>query len=102
MSREARAGTQPVPQHRGAVGADRRGFASASSWRRSCSAGSASPQFGVWAVTGAIAQYARLLDFGITRSLARFVALYDAEGDRGGIEESVGDRGRGGRGDRRR
>lgn len=46
--------------------------------------------FGVWAVTGAIAQYARLFDFGITRSLARFVALYDAEGDRRGIEESVG------------
>lgn len=47
-------------------------------------------QFGVWAVTGAIAQYARLFDFGVTRSLARFVALYDAEGDRRGIEESIG------------
>ncbi len=46
--------------------------------------------FGIWAVTGAIAQYARLFDFGVTRSLARFVALYDAEGDRRGIEESVG------------
>lgn len=47
-------------------------------------------QFGVWAVTGALAQYARLFDLGVTRSLARFVALYDAEGDRRGIEESVG------------
>lgn len=47
-------------------------------------------QFGVWAVTGALAQYARLLDFGVTRSLARFVALYDAQDDRRGIEESLG------------
>jgi O-antigen/teichoic acid export membrane protein len=47
-------------------------------------------QFGVWAVTGALAQYARLFDFGVTRSLARFVALFDAQGDRRGIEESVG------------
>lgn len=46
-------------------------------------------QFGVWAVTGALAQYARLLDFGVTRSLARFVALYDAQGDRGAIEEAL-------------
>ncbi len=47
-------------------------------------------QFGVWAVTGALAQYARLLDLGITNSLARFVALHDAEGDRRGIEETIG------------
>jgi O-antigen/teichoic acid export membrane protein len=46
-------------------------------------------QFGVWAVTGALAQYARLLDFGITGSAARFVALFDAEGDRRAIEETV-------------
>jgi O-antigen/teichoic acid export membrane protein len=46
-------------------------------------------QFGVWAVTGALAQYARLLDFGVTRSLARFVALYDAKDDRGAIEEAL-------------
>ncbi|MDX6626457.1 MAG: hypothetical protein QOE56_1446 [Solirubrobacterales bacterium] len=46
-------------------------------------------QFGVWAVTGALAQYARLFDFGVTRSLARFVALFDAQGDRRGIEESL-------------
>lgn len=47
-------------------------------------------QFGVWAVTGALAQYARLLDFGITRSMARFVAMYDAEGNRSAVEETVG------------
>jgi O-antigen/teichoic acid export membrane protein len=37
--------------------------------------------FGVWAVTGAAAGYVSLLDFGITRSLSRFVALNDARGD---------------------
>jgi O-antigen/teichoic acid export membrane protein len=47
-------------------------------------------QFGVWAVTGALAQYARLLDLGITNSVARFVALYEARGDRRGLEEIVG------------
>ena len=46
--------------------------------------------FGVWAVTGALAKYAGLLDFGITRSLARFVALYHARGDRRGVQECVG------------
>jgi O-antigen/teichoic acid export membrane protein len=48
------------------------------------------PVFGVWAATGALAQYAKLLDLGITNSVARFVALYDAEGDRRRIEETVG------------
>lgn len=47
-------------------------------------------QFGVWAVTGALAQYARLLDLGITNSLSRFVALYEANDDRRAIEETVG------------
>jgi O-antigen/teichoic acid export membrane protein len=47
-------------------------------------------QFGVWAVTGALAQYARLLDFGITNSLSHFVAMYDARGDRRAIEETIG------------
>jgi O-antigen/teichoic acid export membrane protein len=47
-------------------------------------------QFGVWAVTGALAQYARLLDLGVTNSLSRFVALHDAEGDRRAIEETIG------------
>jgi O-antigen/teichoic acid export membrane protein len=46
-------------------------------------------QFGVWAVTGALAQYARLLDLGITNSISRFVALYDAEGNRRAIEETI-------------
>lgn len=47
-------------------------------------------QFGVWAVTGALAQYARLLDLGITNSISRFVALYDAEGNRRKVEETIG------------
>jgi O-antigen/teichoic acid export membrane protein len=46
--------------------------------------------FGIWAVTGALATYAGLLDLGITRSLARFIALYDVEGDRAAIAECVG------------
>jgi O-antigen/teichoic acid export membrane protein len=46
--------------------------------------------FGVWAVTGALATYMGLADFGITRSLARFVALYDVEGDRRAIAECIG------------
>jgi O-antigen/teichoic acid export membrane protein len=46
--------------------------------------------FGVWAVTGALAKYAGLLDFGVTRALARFVALYHAGGDRRGVRECVG------------
>lgn len=46
--------------------------------------------FGVWAVTGALATYAGLLDLGITNSLARFVALYNAQGNRRGIQECVG------------
>jgi O-antigen/teichoic acid export membrane protein len=46
--------------------------------------------FGVWAVTGALATYAGLADLGITRSLARFVALYDVQGDRPFIAECVG------------
>lgn len=47
-------------------------------------------QFGVWAVTGALATYAVLLDLGISRALARYVALYDAQGDRRGIQECAG------------
>lgn len=47
-------------------------------------------QFGVWAVTGALATYAGLLDLGISRSLARYVALYDAQGDRRGVQECAG------------
>lgn len=46
--------------------------------------------FGIWAVTGAIATYAALLDLGLRRTLARFVALYDAQGDQRAIRELVG------------
>lgn len=38
-------------------------------------------KFGVWAVTGAFATYAGLLDLGIGRALTRFIAIYDAEDD---------------------
>jgi len=47
-------------------------------------------QFGVWAVSGAMATYAGLADFGITRSLSRFVALYDSEGNEQAIKECLG------------
>jgi O-antigen/teichoic acid export membrane protein len=46
--------------------------------------------FGVWAVTGALATYAGLLDLGIGRSLSRFVSLYHSKGDRRSVEECVG------------
>lgn len=46
--------------------------------------------FGIWAVTGALATYAGVLDLGVTRSLARFVALYDAQGQPRRIRECVG------------
>ena len=46
--------------------------------------------FGVWTVVGAIANYATVLDAGLTRALARFVALYDARGDPRAIRECVG------------
>jgi len=35
--------------------------------------------FGLWALTGAIAQYGVLLDFGVSRSVVRYVALYHEE-----------------------
>jgi O-antigen/teichoic acid export membrane protein len=47
-------------------------------------------QFGVWAVTGAFATYAGLMDLGVTRALSRFVAFYDARGDRRAIEQLLG------------
>jgi O-antigen/teichoic acid export membrane protein len=46
--------------------------------------------FGVWAVTGAFATYAGLLDLGIGRSVARFIAVFDADGDERRIRECVG------------
>lgn len=39
-------------------------------------------QFGIWSVTGALAQYAALLDLGVSRAVTRFVALHHAQGDR--------------------
>lgn len=44
-------------------------------------------QFGVWAVTGAFATYAGVMDLGITRALGRFVAYYHAQGDRRAVEQ---------------
>jgi O-antigen/teichoic acid export membrane protein len=46
--------------------------------------------FGVWAVTGAFVTYARTLDLGVGRSLARFVALYHSSDDRRGVRECMG------------
>lgn len=37
--------------------------------------------FGIWALTGAVAQYAALLDLGVSRAITRFVALYHAQAD---------------------
>ena len=37
--------------------------------------------FGVWAMTGAIAQYAALLDLGAARAANRYVALFHARGE---------------------
>ena len=37
--------------------------------------------FGIWALTGALAQYAALLDLGVSRAANRFVALFHAAGD---------------------
>jgi O-antigen/teichoic acid export membrane protein len=46
--------------------------------------------FGVWAVVGAIATYATVLDAGLTRALSRFVALYETRGDADAVRECVG------------
>ncbi len=46
--------------------------------------------FGVWAVTGAIATYAAVMDLGIRRAVERFVAYYNARDDRTAIEELFG------------
>jgi O-antigen/teichoic acid export membrane protein len=37
--------------------------------------------FGIWSMTGAIAQYAALLDLGVSRAASRYVALFHAKGD---------------------
>lgn len=46
--------------------------------------------FGVWAVTGAFATYAGLLDLGVGRSLTRFIAVFDAADEKRRIDECVG------------
>lgn len=46
--------------------------------------------FGVWAVVGAIATYASVLDAGLTRALSRFVALYETRDDPDAVRECVG------------
>jgi len=46
--------------------------------------------FGVWAMTGAIAQYAALLDLGASRAVNRYVALLHARGDADGDRAVVG------------
>lgn len=47
-------------------------------------------QFGVWAVTGAVAMYAGLANLGVTQALARFIALYESQDDRRAIGECLG------------
>lgn len=46
--------------------------------------------FGIWALTGALAQYAVLLDFGVGQTLVRFVALHEVDGNRAAIGEFLG------------
>lgn len=46
--------------------------------------------FGVWAMTGAIAQYAALLDLGASRAVNRYVALFHARGNVDGDRAVVG------------
>ena len=46
--------------------------------------------FGVWAMTGAIAQYAALFDLGASRAVNRYVALCHARGDADGDRAVVG------------
>ncbi len=38
--------------------------------------------YGIWSVTGALAQYAALFDLGVSRAVTRFVALHHARGER--------------------
>src|ERR1700759_3227599 len=47
-------------------------------------------KFGVWSVTGAFATYAGLLDLGVGRSLIRFIAIFQAEGDVKRMRQSLG------------
>jgi O-antigen/teichoic acid export membrane protein len=45
--------------------------------------------FGVWAISGAVAQYGALFDLGLTRSVTRFVALSHARGSSRGESETL-------------
>jgi O-antigen/teichoic acid export membrane protein len=38
--------------------------------------------FGLWSLTGTIAQYGILFDLGVSRAIMRYVAYYNAQGDR--------------------
>lgn len=46
--------------------------------------------FGLWALTGAVAQYGVLFDFGISRGVIRLVAFYNAKGDEEKERAAVG------------
>lgn len=46
--------------------------------------------FGIWAVASGIAQYSALFDFGISRSVLRFVSLHYANGDSKAEKRVVG------------
>jgi O-antigen/teichoic acid export membrane protein len=46
--------------------------------------------FGLWAVTGALAQYGVLLDLGIPRAVMRYVALYHSQGREGEERALIG------------
>src|SRR6184192_1605007 len=45
--------------------------------------------FGIWALTGALAQYAALLDLGLARAIARFVALHEEQDDRTSVGQTM-------------
>ena len=47
-------------------------------------------QFGIWAVTGAFATDAGLVDLGVTKSVERFVAFYHARDDERSVAECLG------------
>jgi O-antigen/teichoic acid export membrane protein len=46
--------------------------------------------FGIWALTGGFAQYGSLFDFGLGRSMSRFIAIHDARDEQRAIAEVVG------------
>lgn len=46
--------------------------------------------FGIWSITGAIAQYGALFDLGVSRAANRYVALFHVRGDDKGDSRVVG------------